>query len=108
MLPSGETCFLKHVLPGPGWRDQWKRRLGRSPAAREFRTLRRLRSAGVPVPETLALFESSAGDSILVTRFVAGESLDRALEGPASTRRLGVGITAPPLSASSRRPAIAR
>ena len=87
-LPDGGRVFLKHLLPSDDAGKGWRRRLAGSPGAREFRTLRRLRAAGVPVVEPLALFESEAGDSIVATRFLEGEPLDQALLRPARERRM--------------------
>jgi tRNA A-37 threonylcarbamoyl transferase component Bud32 len=83
VLPSGEPCFLKHFV---GERGSWKRRLGLTPAAREFRALRRLSGAGVPVPEVLAYFEADPGGEIVVTRFLEGEPLGAALGRPREAR----------------------
>ncbi|MGH0031254.1 MAG: lipopolysaccharide kinase InaA family protein [Myxococcota bacterium] len=84
-LASGERLFLKHFAArDPGW----KRRLGLTASAREFRALTSLRAAGVAVPEALAHVETASGDEVVVTRFLEGEPLADALARlPAAERR---------------------
>ena len=84
-LASGERCFLKQFAPER--RHGWRRRLGLTPAWRELRMLRHLASAGVRVPAALAHFATAAGDQVLVTRFLEGESLASALRRPPRERR---------------------
>lgn len=93
-------CLLvKHYRLASGRhrrRERWKARLRRSPADREFRTLARLRDAGMPVPPALARGTLPGGDRLIVTRFVPGETLTRALETDAKSRRqllVGLGAT---------------
>jgi len=87
---SGDSLLLKQFRLGTGrhaWREALKERIGRSPAAREWRALRRLRAAGVSVPEPLALARLEDGDRLLVLRYVEGRPLRDALCAPRGERR---------------------
>jgi len=84
------TLLVKHYRLGSGrhpTRERWKGWIGRSPADREFRTLARLREAGVAVPPPLARGALPGGDRLIVTRWIEGELLAEALAAPPKTRR---------------------
>jgi len=80
-LAGGRACFAKHYLAGDrhSWRDAWKERLGLVAAQREWRTLARLRAAGVPVPAPLVHARLASGERVLVTEWIAGVPLAEAL-----------------------------
>ncbi|MBW2424903.1 MAG: hypothetical protein JRG86_11665 [Deltaproteobacteria bacterium] len=61
------------------WREGAKRRLGRSPARREWHALSRLHACGVPVPRPLAWGRLANGDEIVVSQWRHGVGLGRAL-----------------------------
>jgi tRNA A-37 threonylcarbamoyl transferase component Bud32 len=88
-LPSGEVCFLK-LYQGDGRRrarrQVMQRLLGLTTPAREFATLRRLRAAGVAVPEPLAYARLAGSQEVVVTRYLDGLPLTRALEVPRRER----------------------
>jgi len=87
---SAGTLVVKHYRAGSGRhpaRERWKAWLGRSPADREFRTLARLREAGLPVPPPLARATVAGGDRLIVTRFVAGETWSQGLAACPRSRR---------------------
>jgi tRNA A-37 threonylcarbamoyl transferase component Bud32 len=87
------TLLVKHYRLGSGrhpLRERVKGWLGRSPADREFRTLARLREAGVAVPPPLARGALPGGDRLIVTRWIEGETLAEALVGPPKSRRQGL------------------
>lgn len=68
-------------------REAVKRRLGRSPARREWRALVALHAAGVPVPRPLAYGRLAIGDELVVFEFVEGMPLrERFAEADAATR----------------------
>ncbi|MEZ4332916.1 MAG: lipopolysaccharide kinase InaA family protein [Myxococcota bacterium] len=56
-------------------RDALKRRVGRSPARREWQALVALHAAGVPVPRPLAYGRLASGDELVVQGFVPGRPL---------------------------------
>lgn len=56
-------------------REAVKRRLGRSPAQREWQALVALSTAGVPVPRPLAWGRLASGDELVVQAFVPGRPL---------------------------------
>ena len=62
------TATGRHPL-----RETWKRRLGMSPARREWKALEDLFAAGVPVPRPRAWGRLANGDDIIVTDFIDGE-----------------------------------
>jgi tRNA A-37 threonylcarbamoyl transferase component Bud32 len=83
--------LLKQFRGGSGrhaLRERWKARLGRAPAAREWRMLTTMRNAGVPVPEPLALGALANGDRLLALRWIDGVGFEAALRGDASVRRM--------------------
>jgi tRNA A-37 threonylcarbamoyl transferase component Bud32 len=87
---GGDPLLVKQFRLGTGrhaWREALKERMGRSPAAREWRALRRLLAAGVSVPEPLALARLEDGDRLLVLRYVEGRPLKEALCAPRGERR---------------------
>ena len=87
------VLLVKHYRLGSGrhpLRERVKGWLGRSPADREFRSLARLREAGIPVPAPLARGAVAGGDRLIVTRFVEGENLAEALRGAPKARRQGL------------------
>ena len=82
--------LIKHYRLGSGrhrLRERVKAWLRRSPPDREFRTLVRLREAGVAVPPALARGSLPGGDRIIVVRFVEGMDLGEAIAGDSRTRR---------------------
>ena len=88
--PTAGTLLVKHYRVGSGrhpLRERGKAMLGRSPADREFRTLARLRAAGLPVPPPLARATAAGGDRLIVTRFIEGETWSQAFPGAAKSRR---------------------
>ena len=91
-LDGGCRCFLKHYLRSTRhpWRERWKRWLHLSGAEREWRTLRRLRRAGVAVPEPLAHAQLASGEHVIATQWVDGVLLGEALAAarPAGRRAL--------------------
>lgn len=56
-------------------REAIKRRLGRSPARREWQALVALHAAGLPVPRPLAYGRLASGDELIVQAFVPGRPL---------------------------------
>ncbi len=85
---AGEL-LVKHFRTGSGRhrrREAWKARIGRSPAAREHRMLRRLATAGVRVPTPRALGWLPDGDALLVLPFVRGVPLRDVLQRPRRAR----------------------
>jgi tRNA A-37 threonylcarbamoyl transferase component Bud32 len=87
---DGAEFLLKHFRVGSGrhpHRERWKARIGRAPAAREWRALRTLRRAGLPVPEPVALGELANGDRVLAMRFQPGLPLSEALAARGAERR---------------------
>jgi tRNA A-37 threonylcarbamoyl transferase component Bud32 len=89
-LGNGRSVFAKHYLASRrhAWREAWKERLGLATARREWRTLARLRAAGVPVPAPLAHVRLASGEHVLVTEWIAGVPLADALEERARRRPL--------------------
>ncbi len=57
------------------WREALKRRLGRSPAEREWRALLAFEAAGLPGPRPVALGRWPSGDAIVVCEAVEGSAL---------------------------------
>lgn len=87
---SAGTLLVKHYRLGSGrhrGRERVKGWFRRSPADREFRTLARLRDAGLPVPPPLARGTLPGGDRLIVTRYLPGETLGEALHTDAKSRR---------------------
>ncbi|MBW2313299.1 MAG: hypothetical protein JRH10_03835 [Deltaproteobacteria bacterium] len=87
------SLLVKHYRLGSGrhaGRERWKALFGQSPADREFRTLARLREAGLPVPPPLARGALVGGDRLIVTRWVEGETLGEAIAAPPKPRRQGL------------------
>ena len=82
-LRLGERHVLvKHFRVGSGRhaaRDRWKTTLGWAPARREWRALRAMRQAGIPVPAPWVLGTLSDGDHLLVMEHLPGTPLDQAL-----------------------------
>ena len=89
-LPGGRCCFAKHYLASVRhpWREWWKRRLHLGAAEREWRTLVRLRAAGVPVPAPLAHARLASGQHVVVTEWIDGIPLGEALAVTPARRRL--------------------
>lgn len=56
-------------------REGLKRRLGWSPARREWRALVELHAAGVPVPRPLAYGRLASGDELIAVEFISGTPL---------------------------------
>jgi hypothetical protein len=88
-LASGDDAFVK-------WSRRERLRLRRSGAAAEYANLARVRAAGIPAVEPLALAERGAGlrrETVLVTRAAPGavavEETLRALDAPARRAVLG-------------------
>ncbi len=82
------TVIVKHFGSAAGsLRARIKHWLGLSPARREWRALRRLRAAGVPVPEPLARATLPDGAVVIVTHCVEGRALAQALPSAAKSRR---------------------
>jgi len=71
----------RHVL-----RERIKAAIGRAPALREWRALETMRGAGLAVPAPLALGTLPDGDRLLVSEWIDGAPLARALDAPATTR----------------------
>jgi tRNA A-37 threonylcarbamoyl transferase component Bud32 len=71
--PSGLVLKTHHAANGRHPAREWlKRRLGRSPARREWLALESLHELGVEVPEPRAWGRLEGGDEILVTDHVRG------------------------------------
>jgi tRNA A-37 threonylcarbamoyl transferase component Bud32 len=82
VLASGEVLFVKRFSARRACRrlQQAFARLALWEAARrEWRALRRLAAAGVPVPAPRALGRLRGGDLVLVTSFLAGPTLGAAV-----------------------------
>ncbi len=79
--------LVKHFRREAGARGRLKARLGAAPADREWRALRLLHEARVPVPEPLARGEIDNGDRLVAMAFVAGAPLREALQAAPSVRR---------------------
>jgi len=76
-------------------RERAKARLGRAPAAREWRMLTAMRAAGIPVPEPLALGTLANGDRLLALQWIDGTPLAEALrDAPAARRDLLAALAA--------------
>lgn len=69
-------------------RERIKRRVGYSPALREWEALVGLHALGVPVPEPLAWGLLPNGDPLLITEDCGGYDLKATLEGATPTARL--------------------
>ena len=79
--------LVKRYRAGSGAIEQVKARIGLAPADREWRALRALRAAGLPVPAPLALGALADGDRLLAMEWVDGAPLLDALRGPRAARR---------------------
>jgi len=87
---DGAVLLVKHIRVGTArhrWRETAKAALGLGAAEREWRALRRLRAAGVPAPEPVALGRTADGDRLLVLRHLPGRPLDAALRACRAERR---------------------
>ncbi len=88
-----KRVLVKHFRVGSGrheLRDSWKTSLGRAPAKREWRALRAMRRAGLPVPEPWVLGTLPDGDHVLVMEHLPGTPLDHALRRDAVDPRAGL------------------
>ncbi|MFK7898357.1 MAG: lipopolysaccharide kinase InaA family protein [Myxococcota bacterium] len=87
--PRGIALKIHHRRPGKHTlRDGLKRALGQSSARREWQSLGRLQSIGVPVPGPLAWGRLPNGDEVVVCTFIEGIPLldclptaDEAMQG---------------------------
>jgi len=88
-LPGGSAVFAKIYLAADRHplREWWKRRLGLTTAEREWRTLKRLRSAGLSVPAPLAHLQLATGEHVVVTEWLEGRPLGEALPASPRSRR---------------------
>jgi Kae1-associated kinase Bud32 len=90
-LADGSRVFVK-VFAADGekrrQRRAWLRALRLEAARREWRHLRRLARAGVPVPAPLALGVLASGDRVLAMENLEGRTLAEALEAPGPRRRM--------------------
>jgi tRNA A-37 threonylcarbamoyl transferase component Bud32 len=87
--PSGPR-LVKHYLPGNGLRrlrDRARTAFGLGAAQREWRGFALLARAGVPAPRALGLAHSSAGDAVLVSEALPGQTLWDRLEARTPDRR---------------------
>jgi tRNA A-37 threonylcarbamoyl transferase component Bud32 len=89
-LADGRSLFAKHYLASDrhALRDAWKERLGLSTARREWRTLERLRSAGLPVPAPLAHVQLASGEHVVVMEWIDAVPLAAALADAKQRRPL--------------------
>lgn len=90
---GARRVVVKHFRVGSGrheLRDRWKSALGRAPARREWRALRAMHRAGLPVPEVWVLGTLADGDHILVMEHLPGTPLDEALRRDARDPREGL------------------
>jgi hypothetical protein len=89
-LDRERSVFAKHYLASDrhAWRDACKEWFGLATAQREWRTLVKLRAAGVPVPAPLAHVRLASGEHVLVTEWIAGVPLAAALADRARRRPL--------------------
>jgi tRNA A-37 threonylcarbamoyl transferase component Bud32 len=87
-LAEGGNVFAKHYLHSTRHRlrEWWKRRLHLTTAEREWRTLRSLHAAGIPVPEPRARGRLETGESVVLTAWIGGAPLGEALPEAAATR----------------------
>jgi len=69
-------------------RESFKRCIGFSPASREWRALKALHAASVPVPQPLAWGQLPSGDPLLVTGYCQGSSLLDALSVASPEQRM--------------------
>ncbi len=75
---QGESLVVKQFKGASGrhaLRESFKRRVGYSPASREFRHLATLQDRGVPVPSPLAFGRLDNGDEVIVLPFLEGHTL---------------------------------
>jgi len=87
---EGRLVLVKQFRVGSGrhpWREAAKARIGRAPADREWRALRALHAAGLPVPEPLALGAGPDGDRLLAMSFCEGAPFATALLAAAPRAR---------------------
>jgi tRNA A-37 threonylcarbamoyl transferase component Bud32 len=95
VLDSGEVLFVKRFPARPPRRRLQlaiARLVRQHPAHREWRALRRLAAAGAPVPAPRALGRLRGGDLVLVTAFLAGPSLARALAAGARGSEIATAV----------------
>ena len=69
------------------FREALKRRIGQSPALREWQALVELHAARVPVPEPLAWGVLPGGDPLVVTEYFEGRALARLLDAASEGER---------------------
>jgi tRNA A-37 threonylcarbamoyl transferase component Bud32 len=90
-VEAGERAVLvKQFRVGSGkhpWREEWKARVGRAPADREWRALGALHAAGLPVPAPLALGALPDGDRLLAMAWVDAVPFEAALRAAAPAAR---------------------
>lgn len=70
------------------FRERIKALLGRSPAAKEARALRRATARKAPVPQALALGALPDGDRVLVLPWIEADSVDEVLESADASGRM--------------------
>ena len=79
--PRSVMIKVHHTRTGPhAQREDLKRRLGWSPALREWQALVELHAEGLPVPEPLAWGRLPSRDPIVVTEYCPGRNLGAVLE----------------------------
>jgi tRNA A-37 threonylcarbamoyl transferase component Bud32 len=95
-LADGRSLFVKHYLANDrhALRDAWKERLGLATAQREWRTLVRLRAAGLPVPAPLAHVRIASGEHVMVMEWIEGVPLATALASRVQRRPLLAALAA--------------
>src|SRR5688572_7605923 len=95
-IADGRSLFVKHYLANErhALRDAWKDRLGLATAQREWRTLVRLRAAGLPVPAPLAHVRIASGEHVMVMEWIEGVPLATALADRAQRRSLLAALAA--------------
>jgi tRNA A-37 threonylcarbamoyl transferase component Bud32 len=88
---DSRSLVLKIHHTGTGrhaFRESLKRRIGRSPARREWRALELLHEKGVPVPRPRGWGRLPSGDEVVVSNFLDGERLgDRFRDAMPEVRR---------------------
>ncbi len=90
---GSRRVVVKHFRVGSGRheiRDRWKSAVGFAPAKREWKALRAMHRAGLPVPEAWVLGTLADGDHVLVMEHLAGTPLDVALRRDALDPRQGL------------------